>query len=438
MAQPAIITDFIDATLVARAQRYERDALAGLCDRSLDTLYRMCAALAGDPDAAESIAAAALLKALDGLPGFDGGAGAFHIWVLRLGASGASRRRPQAENGIRAALAHLTNFDYELVSLRLLADIDVDHLAPVLNAQPASLRAWLVTALRELDGRTGTGWGPDLRSFDGALREVADGADPEQVAEHVTVPGDAPALLRIVRDLRGLLDETVPPAVATRLRTTLLAAAAERRALWVHRHHAVATVPGIDRRRYSTRTGTVAALAVAGVLAVVVGSVLAVLSSFAGPTSGLYELKRSGESILLAANLDPVDRAGLEVKLAETRDREAEDMAGLGNGDLAVQAVDSRFTMLRAAGHDLLLASAHDARWRAARDRYLKESDVQMTSIERDLQATGQARSAAEVQQLATQFQADRQPVDSDLGVTPPPQPDTGNPAPTQPAAPPG
>jgi hypothetical protein len=84
--------------------------------------------------------------------------------------------------------------------------------------------------------------------------------------------------------------------------------------------------------------------------------------------------------------------------------------------------------MLRAAGRDLLLVSAHDARWRAARDRYLKESDLQMTSIERDLQATGQVRAAAEVQQLATQFQADRQPVDSELGV-PPPQPDTGTPA---------
>src|SRR5205085_366845 len=163
-----------------------------------DTLYRVCLALAGDPALAERLVADALLKALDGLPSFTGDGAAFHVWLLRLAIGSAARRRPAAE-GVRGALAGLSNFDYELVSLRVLV-------------------------------------------------------------------GDA-----------------VPPEVATRLRTTVLAAAAERRALWVYRNHGVATVPGIERRRYPTRTGTMVALGIAAVLAVIVGAVLAVVSSFAGP-----------------------------------------------------------------------------------------------------------------------------------------------------------
>src|SRR5262249_51369258 len=158
--QPAIATEFLDPTLVSRAQRYERDAVASLCDRNLEPLYRVCQALTGEPAAAEELAGVALLKALDGLTGFSGDSAAFHVWLPRLAAGAAAKRRPQGE-GIRQALAGLSNFDYELVALRILGEVDIDHLSPVLSAQPSSLRAWLVTALRELDGRSGTGWGPD-------------------------------------------------------------------------------------------------------------------------------------------------------------------------------------------------------------------------------------------------------------------------------------
>jgi DNA-directed RNA polymerase specialized sigma24 family protein len=415
LAELAIALDINDPTLVTRAQRYERDAVATLCDRSLDALFRVCLALTGEEAAAEDLAGGALLRAVDGLPAFDGGAAAFHVWLLRMAVTAAAKRRPQG-HGTRQALTQLSNIDYELVALRVLAEIDPDHMAPVLNAQPDTLRAWLVTALREVGGRSGTGWGHDLRTFDGAVDEVIGGADPEQAAAHVSAPGDADRLLRTVADLRALIGDEVAPAAATRLRTVALAAAAERRALWVYRNHGVARVPGIEQRRYPSRTGAFVLLGIAAVLAVVVGIVISVLSSFAGPTSSLYPLKRTGENTLLAITTDPVDRAQLEMKLAQTREREGEDMAARGDGDTTVTVLGLRFQLLRSAEHDLISAPVHDSRWKTARDHLFKESDVRMSAIERDLQSTGQDRSAAEVGQLVAAFDADRSPLETELG----------------------
>src|SRR5262249_29373612 len=177
VAQAAIASEVWDPTLVSRAQRYEREGLATLCDRSLDAVYRVGLALTGEAAEAESLAAAALQKALDGLPSFEGDSPAFHVWLLRFAASSASRRRPAGE-GVRGGLTRLSNFDYELVALRVLGEIGVDHLAPALNAEPASLRAWLVSAFREVDGRSGTGWGPGLGGFGRSAPGVICGGVP--------------------------------------------------------------------------------------------------------------------------------------------------------------------------------------------------------------------------------------------------------------------
>src|SRR5437879_7465707 len=112
-------------------------------------LYRMCEGLVGEPVHAEAMAARALHKALDGLPSFAGDGPAFDVWLMRLGAAAVARRRPQIA-GLRLAMARLSNVDYELVALRILAHVPVDRLAPEMNAEPASLRAWTAGALREL------------------------------------------------------------------------------------------------------------------------------------------------------------------------------------------------------------------------------------------------------------------------------------------------
>src|SRR5262249_58096787 len=158
------------------------------------------------------------------------------------------------------------------------------------------------------------------------------------------------------------------------------------------------------------------ALGIAAVLAVVVGAVLAVLSSFAEPTSTFYPVKRTGESAVVAIQVDPVDRANLEINLAETREREAEDMASRGDGEETTTALSARYQLLEAAGHDLLSVSVHDARWKDATNRLFTKSDLQMASIERDLQATGQDRSSQDIQRMASNFDEQRRPVETELG----------------------
>ncbi|HZV49307.1 MAG TPA: DUF5667 domain-containing protein [Candidatus Dormibacteraeota bacterium] len=421
MAQPATAPEHLERTVVARARRFEREAVAELCDRNLDRLYRMCEALTGTAQAAEEIAEAAFMKALDGLPDFEGEGRAFDVWLLRLAASAAARRRAPGV-GLRARMARLSNFDYELVALRVLGEVDSDRLSPALNAPPANLRAWLVSGLRELDDRSGSGWGYDLRAFDAAVGEVTAGADPDRTAATLSAPPDAEALLRVVAQLRGLLGGPPPAETVTRLRTRVLAAVAERRVQWVHRHHhGVATVPGVDRRRYPTRRGTAIALTLAAVLATVVGASFALLSSFAEPDSFLYPLKLTGEGILVAMDISPVSRADLEIKLARTREREAEDMAVHGKGQLAVEALRARYRLLLAAGRDLLSVpeADRDSGWRSTRDEFFAEEDKAETLIERDLESSGQRRAEDQAQAVVADYERNRRGLDAALGRRP-------------------
>src|SRR5438105_13337018 len=143
------------------------------------------------------------------------------------------------------------------------------------------------------------------------------------------------------------------PAVRDRFYHDVLTGAQERRVHWVQGHQGSPRVPGMARRRYRRPARGVVTLAISLVLASVVGITMAVVSSFADPDSLLYPIKLLGESALVAATPSAVGRADLEVKLSQTREREAEDMASRGKGSLAVQAVRDRVTLLRTAAREL-------------------------------------------------------------------------------------
>ena len=82
---------------------------------------------------------------------------------------------------------------------------------PAMNAQAPSLRAWLVTALREVDGRSGTGWGPDLRAFDAAVDAVIEGADPAAQGADLSAPSaPRPARMEAVVHAAPLLATQTP------------------------------------------------------------------------------------------------------------------------------------------------------------------------------------------------------------------------------------
>jgi DNA-directed RNA polymerase specialized sigma24 family protein len=416
-----------DPTLLLRAREYDREALAELCDRNVGRMYAMCAALLGDSESAELLTGRALLKALETVESFEGDGAAFDLWLLRLAAAEAARHRAQTA-GVRADLNRLGNHEYELLAVRVLGDLDTDHLSPALDVRAASLRSQLVMALRRLDDTVGAGAGGDLRLFDEAVDRVARGADPQRTAASLSTPPDALGLLRTVAEVRGLMRDSLADAAAVRLRTAFLAAAAERRTQWVRRHQRPATVPGVDSRRYPNKIGAAVALAIAGGLALAVGLLLTALSAFADPDSPFYPVKRVAEVALVAVDGDPLSRAQLEIRLAQVREREAEDMASRGQGDRAVEVMSDRYDMLRDASRDLIASSSRGSQWKTTRDKLFQEASNPTTTVQRDLRVTGQGGAADQIAQLSRNYETDRKQLDPQLGhPTPSPQPPTGS-----------
>jgi hypothetical protein len=220
----------------------------------------------------------------------------------------------------------------------------------------------------------------------------------------------------------------ITTAARDRLCHEVLATAAERRVHWVQGHQGSPKVPGMEQRRYPKPRHGILTLGVGLVLAALAGTTLAVVSSFADPDSLLYALKRSGESVLVAATPDALNRADLEVKLSQTREREAEDMASRGKGRLAVLAVRDRVSLLRAAARDLSRASPRGSRWRSARTRFTDAAGAPLDQVERDLGVTGQPASAEQVRQIDVEWVRQQPSLRQSLGV-PAPSPTAPPPA---------
>lgn len=420
----------IDRPTIERARNFERAAVEAILERCLDPLYRMCFALTGAPQQAEVLTHQALMKGLDALRTFRGEESDFLAWLMRSAARTAALRQP-SEPGLRRSLAQLTAAEYELVALRIFAGLSTEVLAPSLSSRQTVLRAQLLSALRLLAGERSNAPAPwrglDLRAFDAAVDRVVAGETPDQAAGAVTEPTDVLARLRTVGSLRRVPLAPLTRDARDRLCQEVLATAAERRVHWVQGHQGSPRVPGMEQRRHPKRARGVLTLSVGLVLAGVVGTTLAVVSSFADPDSLLYPLKRLGESALIAVTPDPVNRADLEVKLSQAREREAEDMASRGKGVLAVQAVRDRVSLLQASAQDLSTAPSHNNRWRNARNQLLNAAGAPLDEVERELDVTGQPRAAEEVRRVDVEWVRQQQSLRQSLG----------QPAPTPSAPPP-
>lgn len=424
MATPTLI-DQTDPPLVQRAQRYEREALRELFDRTVGSLYAVCSALTSRAGEAEALARQVLLRALAGLPDFAGDARGFEIWLLRLAAHSASRPRP-AENGahgMRQTFRELPQAERETLALRLLGGWETGRVAYTTRRTDQEVRTSLVTSLRQLAGVPNGPVPGDLRRFDGALDRVLGGDSPEVARTGVHDPADAHLLVAAAASLAALGRTPPPPETLMRLRTAFFADAAERRALWVHRHRNPAMVPGVEVRRGPSRFSTGAALMISLLVFVGAGASLALFSMFASPDSPFYPVKQTAESVLLAMPRSPEAKADLELKLATTREREAEDMAVAGKGDLAAQAMDAHFNLLRASARDLGLAPTHDAQWREERDQYNQAASESTEELQNSLSANHQGKAATQVKSQTQQFQRDRKTLDQGLGSGSTPQP---------------
>jgi Domain of unknown function (DUF5667) len=111
-----------------------------------------------------------------------------------------------------------------------------------------------------------------------------------------------------------------------------------------------ASVTGRWRTGWRRRVA-IAAFGVTGVN-LALGGVVA-LAAGALPDSPLYGLKRAAETVRLSLAFDAVDKAHLELDLAERRVDEAVAMAGSGHDQLALDAARDATTLVEEAGATL-------------------------------------------------------------------------------------
>ncbi len=415
-------------------QRFERRPLEELFDRNFERAYDLGYALTGDAAQTERLVERAFLRALDTFATYRGSGRGLDTLVLRLVAHDAARA-PSHAPGIRSALARLAPVDYQTVALRLLGGLTADVIAAGSGRRVEQVQGSLRAGLRRLAGSTGTGGGPEV---DEAVQRLLRGQQPAEAAAGLSRPQDLAALLSAAASVRGLPYEPAEPAVRPRIRTTYLAAAEERRARLVQRNQHQPEVPGVDldKRRREGR-GAVAALGVALMLALGVGVVLALLSSFADPDSPFYPLKKGGEAALVTLSRDPVSRADLEVKLAETRGREAETMAADGKkADLAVAAMRDHYDLLRSVAADLTASKVRDAKWTKVRDRLETQASLPIAPLQRELESVGAKPQAQQVADENDRFQTDRKAFDPKLGKAAPNPNASPNPNPNPAPAP--
>lgn len=433
MSQAETVDEPLDSNFVERIRSLERQALEQLFARNFERAYDLSYALTGDPQQAETVVERAFLRVLDGVSAYGGSGRGMDGWILQLATRDAARAPSQAA-GVRTALARLDPAVYETLALRLLGGLPSDLIAAGSGRGLQQVQAALAAGLRRLAGSADAG---GLDEIDQAVQNLLRGEEPASAGAGFKNPSDLVPVLNAAASVRGLPYEPADPATRTRVRTTFLTSAEERRARRVQSTQHQPLVPGVDlEARHRESRGALAALGFALLLAFGVGIVLALLSSFADPDSPFYPLKRMGESALLTLTSDPLSRADLEVKLAETRAREAETMAADShNADLAVTAIGDHYDLLRAAAADLITSRqrASDRRWTQVRDSLENQASLQVTPLERELEQVGAKPQADQIRDENERFQADRKNFDPKLGK-PLPNPNASpNPNPSAP-----
>jgi len=412
--------------LVARVRAFNRQALTEVFDGSFDELYLYIHALVADHDIAERVAEDTFGRVLDRLPDYTGEPSALRAWVLHHGAD-AVRRVPRgalAGKGLREAVARLTRFEHEAVTLRLVAGLDAPSAAVATGRRASAILGAMITGLRALRSGSATlnplSLPTQQRQIDAALDRLLAGDPPAAAAAWAPLVGDAAGLLAAASGVVDLPREPAPPAVRARLRSRFLAGAEERRAGWFHRTYTPAEVPGRKPRKEPSRVSKATAMGLAMLLALVAGVVLAVAAAFSGPDSSVYGLKRASEAALVGLSTNRVSKADLEVKLATERTKEAESMAAARHADLAVDAVNARFDDLRAAAADLagIPLSHRDQRWKAVRDRLEADASKPISDLQSTLTAGGYKAQAAEIKAAYDRFQNDHKEFDKKLGVS--------------------
>ena len=421
--------------LFEAARRFDPAALGSIFDSSFAPVHRLLVALLGtEPEVVEAAAIATYRRVLERLSDTRTRRLRVDGWLCRMACLEAARRRssdldaagavgigprPYDPRRVRAALWAIPSDQREVIATRVLAGLDAARVAAaggrsfnlVLNLQQRALRG-IARDLRRHFGR-----GSEL-ALDRGLDRVVAGATAQEVAAAEPELKDQLPLLEAAWAARTLLPQATDGALRERVRTAVLAEAAERRAGWVHSHQGIVpiTVPSRNPLRTAGRVATGTLLAI---LAVVAGVAIAGFAVTSEPDSAVYPLRRVAENVLVFAHRSAPSRADLEVDLADQRLREADAMALSGKAALAVQAVHDRYVELSQAARALIDDSgAHDAGWRSARAKLVAEESAGLGQLEEQLTADGDAWAAQQVRQEFDAYQTQRKDIDQELGVS--------------------
>lgn len=440
--------------LVEAARRFDPAALGSIFDSSFAPVHRILAALLGnEPEAIEAAAVATYRRVLERLDDVRTRRLRVDAWLCRMACLEAARRRP-ADPGaggavgigprpydprrVRAALWALPADQREVIGTRVLAGFEAAQVAAaggrslslVLNLEQRALRA-LARDLRRHFGR-----GSEL-ALDRGLDRIVAGATAQEAAAAVPELGEQLPLLEAAWAARSLLPPQIDTVLRERVRSAVLAEAAERRAGWVHSHQGIFPIT-MPRRNPLRTAGRVATGTLLAILSVVAGVAIAGFAVTSEPDSAIYPLRRVAENVLVFAHRSAPSRADLEVDLADQRLREADAMALNGKAALAVQAVRDRYVELSQAARALIDDSGqHDAAWKSARDKLVADESAGLSQLEEQLTADGDAWAAQQVRQEFDAYQAQRKDIDQELGVSQQPVRTQATPAPpgSQPTA---
>jgi DNA-directed RNA polymerase specialized sigma24 family protein len=421
--------------LYEAASRYDPAALGRIFDGSFASVHGVLSALLREPEVVEHAAVATYRRVLDRLQDARTRQTGLEGWLTRMACLEAARHRasrveleapagigarPYDPRRVRGALWALPSDQREVVGTRVLAGFDAAHVAAAGGRGLQLVQNLQQRALRSLaqDTRRSFGRASEL-ALDRGLDRIAAGASAEEAVAAAPELRDQQPLLEAAWAARTLLPKAIDPGLRDRVRSALLAEAAERRATWVHAHQGIGPIAAPPRRRLRT-AGRLATGTLLAIVAVGLGILIAGFAVTSEPDSPMYPLRRVAEDALVFAHRSAPSRAELEVDLADQRLREADAMALNGKAALAVQAVHDRYVELRQAARALIDDSgAHDAGWQAARAKLVGDETANLNQLEEQLTADGDGWAAQQVRQEAAAYDADRKNIDQELGVNP-------------------
>ena len=420
--------------LYEAASRYDPAALGRIFDSSFVAVHAVLSALLREPEVVEHAAVATYHRVLDRLQDARTRQAGLEGWLTRMACLEAARHRashvgmeapagigarPYDPRRVRGALWALPGDQREVIATRVLGGFDSAQVAAAGGRSLQLVQNLQQRALRSLarDTRRNFGRGSEL-ALDRGLDRVAAGASAQEAVAALPDLADQQPLLEAAWAARTLLPAGLDSGLRERVRSTLLAEAAERRATWVHAHQGIIPIAAPPRRHRLRMAGRLATGTLLAIVAAALGILVAGVAVTSEPDSAMYPLRRVAEDALVLAHRSAPSRAELEVDLADQRLREADAMALNGKAALAVQAVHDRYVELRQAARALIDDSgAHDSSWRAARAKLVSDETANLNQLEEQLTADGDGWAAQQVRQEQAAYEAERKDIDQELGV---------------------